>query len=124
MSGVQAGGRTLGGFHRQTLVGSPSGVQTYYSPILDTSEFRSLTWWLELYGSLPGTSGPPVTAFIESGFFVSGPWRQLIPGGQSASAGAALAGSVSGPSAICRLRIDLQALEITTLQFLLIGRRA
>jgi hypothetical protein len=95
---------------------------SYYSPIYDATHWKSIAWWLECYGSMPGVSGPPVTAYIETSESLTGPWDDMIPGGASVSAGQVSTGALEDPASLVRVRVEVQAGEISTVALRLIAR--
>ena len=114
------GGIALEPFPRQTLVGNATGVTSYPSVIYDSTRWKSIAWWFECYGSLPGTSGPPLTAYLETSESLNGPWPELMS--QTASAKERYTGAVSNPGSRVRVRIDIQALEVSSVAFRIVAR--
>ena len=105
-------GMALEPFPRQTLVGSPGGIVSYYSEIYDSKDWKSVAWWLQCYGSLPAVAGVPLTMYIETGETVEGPWEEL--GTQIIGGGEVYTGVVNDPGSLMRFRLDVQTDEIAT----------
>ena len=93
---------------------------SYLSAIYDSTQWKSIAWWFEVYGSVPGLTGPPLTAYIETSESENGPWHELLS--RSASAPARYTGSVSDPGSLVQVRIDIQELEISSVAFRIIAR--
>jgi len=118
--GSGASGVALEPFPRQALVGNPGGALSYYSEIYDSTHWKSIAWWFECYGSLPGLSGPPLTAYVETAEFTNGPWTELES--QTASAGQQFSGVLTDPGSLVRVRIAIQASEISSVAFRFVAR--
>jgi len=113
-------GLALEPFPRQTLVGIPGSTASYLSPLYDSTHWKSVAWWFECYGSLPGLTGPPLTAYIETSESMDGPWVQLDS--QTASAVQQFSGDVSDPGSLLRIRIAIQASEVSSVGFRIVAR--
>ena len=115
-------GRAFEPFPRQTLVGDSSATMSYLSDIYEVTPWKTLTYWFQVYASLPNTHGPPVTAYLETSDALEGPWRELVAGGIDGSAPQVTVGAVSGLSRYFQVRMDIQALETTAVAFRVVAR--
>jgi hypothetical protein len=106
---------------------------TYTSDTYDSRGWKSIAWWLQCDGSMPGVSGPPVTAYLgkppedeeRPGCFrapVPGAGL-LIPGGQQVSGCQTAQGEVDDPGSLLRACIEIQQWEISTVAFRIVARR-
>lgn len=114
------GGIVLEPFPRQTLVGISGGPVTYTSPIYDATQWKSIAWWFECFGSLPGVVGNPLSMYIDTAASMEGPWDELA----SQTAGPLLryAGCVVDPASLVRVRVVIIAGEVSTLEVHLVCR--
>jgi hypothetical protein len=96
---------------------------TYTSDTYDSRGWKSIHWWLQCDGSMPGVSGPPVTGYLQTSESLEGPWEDLIPGGQQVSGGQTAQGEVDDPGSLLRACIEIQQGEISTVAFRIVARR-
>jgi hypothetical protein len=106
-----AGGGIVEPFPRQTLVGVAGGPTTYYSAFYDSTDWKTVAWWLHCYGSIPGVVGSPITMYIDTGEGSNGPFDQLVT--QMAGPTNVFTGGFSNPGSIVQARIVLIAGEIS-----------
>jgi len=91
-------------FPKQVLIGyGPAGNPpvSYESPILDSTHWDSITYWIELYGSI-GAHMTPASVYVRTGETLHGPWVDVVPGGETPAIGAIIAGTVSSSAGIGR----------------------
>jgi hypothetical protein len=107
-------------FPRQVLVGISGGAFSYFSPIYDASHWRSIAWWVECYGSLPGVTGLPLTMFLETADAMDGPWTAMAT--QAFGVADVFADTVDSPSSLVRVRVEIIASEISSMACRLVAR--
>lgn len=114
------GGIVLEPFPRQTLVGISGGTYSYPSAIYDSRAWKSIAWWVQGYGSLPGVTGLPLTMYLESSESMNGPW--IVLASQAFGVNDIFSGDVSDPASLVRVRIDIIASEVSTVACRLVAR--
>jgi hypothetical protein len=114
------GGESLEPFPRQTLLGNAAGPAEYSSPLFDSRHWKSIAWWYECFGNLPGLGGLP-TAYIETAEVKNGPWLTLAT--QAAAGGERYTGAVSNPGSLVRVRIAVPEDEMATVAMRFVARR-
>ncbi len=121
--GTGGGGIALEPFPRQTLVGNQAGAASFYSPIYDATQWKSIAWWYECYGLLTTTTAgilSPSTAYIETSESMDGPWNTLDS--QAASGGQKFTGAVTDPGSLVRVRVAVQQEMFTTVAMRFVAR--
>jgi len=124
MPGRGSGGIALEPFPRQVLVGNSGGAVVYLGPIYDSTHWKSIAWWFEVYAALLGTPGDPATAYLNTSATMEGPWTELIPGGEAAPIGAIETGSVENPARYVRAAISVRAGETASVAMRMVARLA
>ncbi len=116
-------GKAFEPFPRQVLVGKASGTASYYSEIFDSRDWATVTWWLEVYASLPATVTNPVTMYLQTSDDL-GPhnWVELIPGGESPTIGTIATGVAAGAGRHLRVRVVVAQGETAAFEVHAVGR--
>lgn len=110
-------------FPRQTLIGNTTALTMYYSDIYDSTHWKTVSWWVQVYARLAGGSGTVLTMNLETCDNLAGPWIEMIPGGGvDAQNLDVLTGSVSDPGRYLRVRADVQSGETIVFAVHLLAR--
>ncbi len=110
-------------FPQGALPGKAAGPATYYSQVIDSKDWATVTWWLEVYATLPGVVTNPVTMTLQtSDDLGSHNWVDLNPGGASPDVGTVATGTVTGLGRWLRVRISVAQGETAAFAVRLVGR--
>jgi hypothetical protein len=118
--GGGGGGIALEPFPRQALVGIAGGAFDYFSPIYDATHWKSVTWWVECYGSLPGVTGLPLTMYLETSETQEGPWLAVAT--QAYGVADDFSGTVNSFASLIRVRMNIIASEISSMACRIVAR--